>query len=68
MATEVPARRLWKASELQRMLGLGRRTTYDLIRRGAFGEPVMVGNSPRIPTEAVDEFIARRGRAPELRS
>ncbi len=66
MATEVPARRLWKASELQQMFGIGRRQMYDLIAQGAFGDPVRVGHSLRIPAEAVDAFIARRGTA-ELR-
>jgi excisionase family DNA binding protein len=56
LATERP--RLIPVEEAARLLGIGRSTTYDLIRSGQL-RSVKIGKRRLVPAFAVDEAIER---------
>jgi excisionase family DNA binding protein len=57
-----PERRLLKAPEVARQLGLARSTVYQMMSLGEIAT-VRRGRAVRVPISAVDEWIARQTRA-----
>lgn len=58
-------KKLLTIREAGALLGLGRSLIYDLIATGEINS-LKIGRARRIPTAALDEFIARRlAREPE---
>ena len=50
-------------AQVAELLGIGRTTAYDLVKRGAFPS-VLVGSSVRIPAEAVRRWVDEQSTAP----
>lgn len=61
-ATTVPARVLLSPDDVADLLSVSRRHVYTLLGRGCLAR-VRVGRLLRIPSSAVDAFIASGGRA-----
>jgi excisionase family DNA binding protein len=57
-ASTMPERVLLKVEEAAQRLGVGRTTTYALVRSGEL-ESVRIGNLRRIPADAVHAYAAR---------
>jgi excisionase family DNA binding protein len=57
-----PERRLLKAPEVARQLGLARSTVYEMMSLGEIAT-VRRGRAVRVPVSAVDEWIARQTTA-----
>ena len=53
-------RLLLRPEEVAKALGVGRTTVFELIRAGEL-RSVKIGNSRRIPTDAVREYVAGLG-------
>jgi len=51
------AQRLLTPEQAATRLGIGRTKTFELIKRGDLAS-VKVGRARRVPTEALDEFVA----------
>ena len=51
--------KVYHASDLQRILGLGRDTVYRLLRAGTI-RSITAGSQYLIPAEALDDFLAGR--------
>lgn len=49
---------LMTAEETAEALGLGRTVIYDLMRSGEL-ESLKIGRSRRIPTAAIEDYVAR---------
>lgn len=58
MNIENPEPRLVKVTVAAGMLGVGRSTVYELIRRGEL-ETVHIGRACRVPTAAIQRFVDR---------
>ncbi|MCA1194889.1 helix-turn-helix domain-containing protein [Saccharopolyspora sp. 6V] len=54
----LPTRVLLTVEEAAEQLGIGRTTTYALVRSGEL-ESVRIGRLRRIPKEAIDQYAAR---------
>jgi excisionase family DNA binding protein len=54
-----PQERLLTVKEVAGMLAIGRTTVYELIARGEI-PAVKIGRARRIPSSAIDRFIADR--------
>ncbi|MCX2728804.1 helix-turn-helix domain-containing protein [Saccharopolyspora sp. NFXS83] len=54
----LPARVLLTVEEAAERLGIGRTTTYALVRSGEL-DSVRIGRLRRIPKEAIDQYAAR---------
>ncbi|MGW0891775.1 helix-turn-helix domain-containing protein [Saccharopolyspora sp. NPDC002578] len=54
----LPTRVLLTVEEAAEQLGIGRTTTYALVRSGEI-ESVRIGRLRRIPKEAIDQYAAR---------
>jgi len=58
---------LLRVTEAARVLGLGRTKTYELISDGRL-EVVRIDGAVRIPAEAVEQFVAERRAASDVRA
>ena len=56
-------RELLKVSEVAKILGIGRTTTYELIRTRAIPS-IRLGKTLRIPEKALREFIEKNTHLP----
>ena len=56
-----PTRRALTVEEVAALLGIGRSSTYRLVRTGAI-RYLRIGKLIRIPTDAVDEYLIRSDR------
>ena len=55
-------RALLKVREVVQVLGIGRSTVYELMDSGTL-ESVRIGKSRRVPTDALERFLADLARA-----
>jgi len=55
---EVIDKLLLKPAEAAHVLGIGRTKLFELLASGAL-ESVQIGHSRRVPTDAVDSFLAQ---------
>ena len=62
-----PTRRALTVEEVAALLGIGRSSTYRLVRTGAI-RYLRIGKLIRIPTDAVDEYLIRsdKGKDPSF--
>jgi excisionase family DNA binding protein len=51
---------LLRVEECAKVLDIGRTTTFELVRAGAFGRPVRIGRLVRIPRENLQAFLDRQ--------